>query len=184
MDVNTPLHGQVHLWGIIALIIAGYIAVIINKAYVLDHSENRKATNIVLGIIFFVYLSGFSYLCVFYRTPMEESHIRLEPFWSYIEAFFGNGNIRLGVARSILLNIMITIPLGYWLPAVYRKTSHRYSYTLLTVLALSLVTELMQFLTRTGLCETDDVIDNILGAVIGLIAYKAGDYFVKKVLKR
>ena len=181
MEKNIPLHSYVYLWMIIAFLFVGYILVTGNKLYTsYNHQKNEKVTSMVLGILMTLYLMIFAFLCFFYRTPMDESHIRLEPFWSYKEAFNGTEVVRLGVARSILLNILITVPLGYLLPALYRNTKHRYAYTLLTVLALSLFTESVQFFTRTGLCETDDVINNVLGAVIGMLAYKVADMITKK----
>lgn len=171
MDINEPLHGQIHLWMIAAVIILGYLVVVGNKYWAGRHGEDRRATRIVLGTILLFYFCLYAYLTFFYRTPMEEAHIKLEPFWSYREAF-NNGEIaRLGVARSILLNIAITIPLGYLLPAVYGRSKHSYGLSLLTILLLSLVTELIQLLSRAGLCETDDVINNVIGGAIGLVGY-------------
>ena len=177
MEINTPLHGYVHLWAVGILIATGYAAIVINKA--IKHHENRKITNIILAIILLIYTAGYSYLCFFYRTPANETHIQLKPFWSYKEAFGVEGIARLGLARSIILNILITVPLGCFLPAVYRNTSHRYRNTFLTILLLSIITELTQYLTKTGLCETDDLIDNVLGGVIGLLAYIIADIVLK-----
>ncbi len=171
MDINEPLHGQIHLWMIIIVILLSYLAVVGNKYWARRHGEDRHATRIILGTILVFYFCIYAYLTFFYRTPMEEVHIKLEPFWSYREAFRDGKIVRLGVARSILLNIAITIPLGFLLPAVYGSSKHRYGLTFLTILLLSLATELIQLLTRTGLAETDDVINNVIGGAIGLIGY-------------
>lgn len=154
------------------------MAVFGNKIWAKKHVEDRKATTIILIFILAVYALIYSYLTFFYREPMGEAHLRLEPFWSYREAFEGFSIRRLGVARSIILNIAITIPLGFLLPAVYRK--HRYLWTILTVMVLSLATEIIQLITRTGLAETDDVINNALGCIIGLVGY----LFAERQMKR
>ena len=171
MDINEPLHGQIHLWMITAVIILSYLAVVGNKYWAGRHGEDRRATKIVLGTILLFYFCIYAYLTFFYRTPMEEIHIKLEPFWSYREAFRDGDIVRLGVARSILLNIAITIPLGFLLPGVYGCSKHKYGLSFLTILLLSLATELIQLLTRTGLAETDDVINNVIGGAIGIIGY-------------
>ena len=106
--------------------------------------------------------------------------MRLEPFWSFREAFDGLSIRRLGVARSILLNIAITIPLGYLLPGLYQRSPHRYQLTILTVLLLSLVTEVVQLITKTGLAETDDVINNVLGALIGAALY----WIIERIMRK
>ena len=182
MNINSPLHGYVHLGVIGILVFIGYLSVLLNKIWVRKHNENRKATDLVLGFIFLIYALVYLYLCFFYRSPMAEAHIRLELFWSYREAFRIGGIERLGVARSIFLNILITVPLGYLLPAVFRFSSHPYRDTILIVFVLSVSTELIQYMTKTGLCETDDVINNMLGGLIGLTGYIIADKLLKKVL--
>jgi len=175
MDINEPLHGQIHLWMIIVVIILGYLAVAGNIYWAKRHVRDQRGTRIVFGFILFCYAVVYAYLTFFYRTPMKENHVKLEPFWSYKEAFEGLSISRLGVVRSIVLNIAITIPLGYLLPSAYRSTHHRYLHTMLTVLFLSLVTEILQLITRTGLCETDDVINNMFGAAIGMVMYRVAE---------
>lgn len=154
-----------------AIILLGYLTVIGNKCWAKRHVEDRKATNIILVVILLLYSAIYAYLTFFYREQMTEIHIRLQPFWSYREAVEGFSIRRLGVARSILLNIAITIPLGYLLPAVYRFTKRRYLWTMITVLILSASTELIQYITRTGLAETDDLINNLTGGGIGAMGY-------------
>ena len=41
----------------------------------------------------------------------------------------------------------------------------------LASLSLSIMIELLQFILKRGLCETDDVIHNVLGAAIGFGIY-------------
>ena len=112
---------------------------------------------------------------------MSEAHFQFVPLWSYREAFGDGGVARLGVARSIILNILITIPLGYFLPAVYRELKHRYRLSILTVVVISVITEIIQLISRTGLCETDDVINNTIGGIIGLVSYMVAGKIIKKV---
>ncbi len=183
MDINTPLHGFVHLWIVGIIIIIGYLIVVANKLFALNHPSNRRITNCILMLVLSLYGICFSYLCFFYRSPMNEAHFQIIPFWSYREAFENGGIVRLGVARSIFLNVLITIPLGYILPAVYRFLNHRYRLTILTILVLSLLTELIQLFSKTGLCETDDLINNTIGGLIGLIAYVMAEKMIKKVRK-
>ena len=121
----------------------------------------------MLGAYALVYL----YLTFFYRPSTGDRRLVLQLFWSYREAFSLEGGFhirRLGVARSILLNVLLDLPLGFLLPALFR-TSHPYRWTLLCVLVLSLGTETLQYFTGRGLCEFDDVFDNLLGAALGCI---------------
>ena len=179
MDINEPLHGQIHLWMIAAVILLGYAAVVGNRYWAQRHVEDRRATRIVLVVVLICYGLVYSYLTFFYRKPMTEAHVRLEPFWSYREAFRDGQIARLGVARSIILNITITIPLGYLLPSVYRFTGNRYLWTVFTVLILSVGTEVVQGVSRTGLAETDDVINNMLGCLSGVFGYWIADETIR-----
>ena len=175
--------GYVHLWMIGFIILLGYLTVVGNKYWARRHMEDRRATRIIFVALLMIYAAVYSYLTFFYREQMGETHSRLEPFWSYKEAFKGWTISRLGVARSIALNIAITIPLGYLLPGVFRFSRHRYMWTMATVLGLSLATELIQFVTKTGLAETDDVINNCIGVAIGMFGYMLAERLLERTRK-
>ena len=135
------------------------------------HLPTTALTAVLLGIYLVIYL----YLTFGFRRPAKAAHIDLTPFWSYREAFqFHPLSIRrLGLARQILLNILLTVPPGLLLPILY-KTKHPYLLAILTILALSVMTEALQYFTHLGLCETDDVIDNLLGGLLGMGILRLG----------
>ena len=83
---------------------------------------------------------------------------------------------RLGLAREIFLNILLTIPAGLLLPILYR-TKHPYLLTAVTVFQLSLLTETFQYFTRLGFAETDDVINNFLGGLLGMGILRIGSIY-------
>ena len=71
--------------------------------------------------------------------------------------------------RSAVANVLLFIPFGLTLPFVYH---HRpILTTILSALTFSMLIELTQYIFALGLCETDDVIMNTLGTVIGTIPY-------------
>ena len=180
MDTNIPLHGYIHITHIFAIVLSGYICVIGNKIYVRRKQKNRMITNIILTIILLFYTAVYVYLTFLYRTPMKESHIRTIPFWSYREAFSGWTIQRLSVARSIFLNILLFIPLGYLLPSLMLSFSHRYLFTIIIIISLSIGTEIIQYYTRTGLCELDDLINNTVGGLLGMAGYVIGDQLISE----
>ena len=69
------------------------------------------------------------------------------------------------------------IPIGFLLPCCF-KLYEKYRYVLITAVIASVSIELLQLIFRIGLFETDDVINNVFGAVIGL-----GIYVVVKKVK-
>lgn len=171
MDINEPLHGYVHLWMIAIAVFAGFIVVIINKVWAEQHKADYKKTSIILTLVLTAYILIYCYICFFCRKPMEEAHIRLRPFWSFHEAFDGLSIRRLGLARSIALNILLYVPLGYLIPALLRGKKHCYQKTIWMILAFSISTEIIQYFTHTGLCELDDMINNLIGGLVGLAGY-------------
>ena len=98
----------------------------------------------------------------------------LIPFSSYYEAWAAQSFIGW---RNILLNIAMFIPFGALLPICWdRKLNLR---KLLVIVALtSLSIETVQYISRTGLFEIDDLINNLLGALIGFGGWKLLKKFI------
>ena len=78
-------------------------------------------------------------------------------FWSYREIFSDSG-----ARADILKNIWLFIPLGAILYRLYPQKT-----ILFVPLLLSIMIELVQLTTGTGLCELDDMFSNGLGGCIG-----------------
>ena len=63
---------------------------------------------------------------------------------------------------QILTNVLMFVPVGVIAGRIWRWKG------LWVAAGLSIVIELLQLLTARGLCEFDDVLHNVLGAVIGI----------------
>ncbi len=107
-------------------------------------------------ILLIMCLGAIVYLTLMFRESGEE-RLRLEPFWSY-RLFLTDSKTR----ADILRNIWLFIPLGAILYRLYPK-----KIILLVPIVLSIIVEILQYFTGTGLCELDDVISNSLGGFIG-----------------
>lgn len=83
--------------------------------------------------------------------------VNLELFWSY-KSIFDNSENR----ADILRNIWLFIPLG---AILYRLCPKK--IVLFIPIALSIIVEVIQYFSGTGLCELDDVVSNGIGGVIG-----------------
>lgn len=92
----------------------------------------------------------------FGRSSAESVSLYLMPFWS-IEAIQG------GVAETVYEKIYNVI--GILLRLYFRKKA--VTRSLMIGAVTSIWIELLQLITRTGTCETDDVICNTVGCVIG-----------------
>lgn len=170
---------------IILLLIA--FAILLKKKQLNNQQElkiGKRTISIktVLLILLTIYLLVYIHLTFTYRRPMERAKINLTPFWSYHSAiqFIPFKIKRKWLARQILLNIFLTVPLGLLLPLLYHRTKHPRLWTVITVTLLSILTEALQFFTRRGLCELDDLIDNLLGVVLGVVILSTGSQIMRK----
>ena len=68
-------------------------------------------------------------------------------------------------------NVILFIPLGFFLPLVFPSLQKFWRTTLVTILIITAV-ELTQLFTLLGSCDIDDLILNLLGASIGYLIYK------------
>lgn len=75
-------------------------------------------------------------------------------------------------------NIILFIPLGFFLPVVFKSNRKAYK-TILITFALTFGIEFFQYFIGR-LSDIDDIITNLLGGIIGFIVFKLLDRFLKK----
>ena len=68
-------------------------------------------------------------------------------------------------------NVVMFIPLGAFLPILFRKLQKLWKTLLMVALIITAV-ELAQLLTLVGSCDVDDLILNLIGAALGYGLYK------------
>lgn len=83
------------------------------------------------------------------------------------------------VMMPYVLNIIMTIPLGFLLPLIW-KQFRTLKKVALSGFLLSLCIELSQLFTQSRNTTTDDLIMNTLGAIIGYFIFKAFFYIILK----
>lgn len=173
-------------------IVLPFLLIIFITAMVLRHRQSRPAgfsiaDKMILTGMLIGYLILYAYLTLSYRQPSDQPQINLEPLWSYREAFrIKAGSIRirrLGLARQILLNLLVMIPIGLLLPLVYHRCCHPYILAALTGFILSVMTETVQYFTRLGLCELDDVFHNTLGCLLGVLLLHLGAWGTSRICR-
>lgn len=100
---------------------------------------------------------------VFTRSPSAEAHVMLEPFWTYRQYFTDDFTW-----FEIRANVLLFIPIGFLLPMVIKKPVW---LPPIIGVGISVLIELIQLITHRGMCETDDVISNTIGFLIGFAAF-------------
>lgn len=78
-----------------------------------------------------------------------------------------------------VLNVIMTIPLGFLLPLIWKQLRTMKKIALIGFL-LSLSIELSQLLTQTRNTTVDDLITNTLGAIIGYFIFQAFFHIILK----
>jgi glycopeptide antibiotics resistance protein len=130
----------------------------------------------LLNILLFLYSAGLLVLLFFRPNNQVYNSFNLIPFRTVL--FYLTGNVDLLIAfYNIGANIGLFVPFGLY----YRYMVKQASYTgviLITAAGVCLI-EGLQFLTRRGSLDIDDLILNVMGAAAGYLLYP----FVHKVFK-
>lgn len=143
------------------LLIVLAIAIVATCA-VLAFANIRKFRNVILvWLIACLYLMF--HIAIFGRESREFYSLHLIPFWS-IESI-QNGFVETLYEK--LNNILFFIPFGCLIGTYFKEKVISRSLIIGTVTSITI--ELLQLITKTGTCETDDVICNTVGCAIGAV---------------
>ena len=113
------------------------------------------------------YTVALLYFTVFGRYSQSYYRYEIDVFASYRKLF---ENFDTYVFKQIILNLLMLIPIGFLL-CVIIKSKFKYLCAMVMSLLLTTVVEVLQFVSRCGTFEVDDLINNMIGAVIGIAIY-------------
>jgi len=153
-----------------------------NTMKVLDSSKIRNIFKIlfVIYLILLVKVILFKYP-LFMITEMFKSSLTLSlhdrimssnfiPFKTI--SYYISGRPSIGVARmNTIGNILAFFPYGFIFPIAFIK-KRKIKYIILFSFILSLLFEVIQFITTIGAFDVDDIMLNVLGAVLGYIVFR------------
>jgi len=118
-----------------------------------------------LYIMLILYAVG--YICVTFlcRVPSSRSRLLLTPLHTYKKAirYIQKNRVQMAI-KQVLPNVVLFVPLGLLLYPITGKAWRAF----VLGAAVSLVTEVLQYVLRLGWADIDDVINNTLGLLIGL----------------
>jgi glycopeptide antibiotics resistance protein len=128
--------------------------------------HNRKELKLINMIALSVSVIIILCATIFFRHFGERA-INLMPFKYFIENNFGDEECRI-----TLFNIILFIPLGLFIPFLLSdKIKNKFWTTVFIAFVFSLAIECLQYIFALGVAETDDLICNVFGAMIGTIPY-------------
>lgn len=118
-----------------------------------------------ISICYFAVVFG----AVFLNRVAVYKEINLHLLSSYLEAYH---NMSPSLIRNIILNILLFIPLGIFLPLYTNKLDKIYKVVPIGFI-ITLIIEIMQYKTGFGIFEIADLLNNTIGVLIGYGLYKS-----------
>lgn len=109
-----------------------------------------------------------SALVITFGTRLPDPHIQYQliPFLSHRLALQGDANEQF----QLLCNVLLFVPFGVLYPfTIIGKREDTIFGVLCAAFSFSFSIEFLQLITRYGCFEIDDMINNVLGAVIGYL---------------
>ena len=126
---------------------------------------NITKKEILFHAMFSVYITIVLGGTLFNREIGDSYRIKWIPFWSYYDAIVNKDS---SLAVQIFYNVLVFIPYGILVPKTWIEM-RKLIRIVLGAMIFSLLIELIQYVFRLGLFEFDDIVHNVLGAVIGYI---------------
>jgi glycopeptide antibiotics resistance protein len=119
----------------------------------------------IYRIVIFPYTLVLLYLMFWMgRYQFEDNVVRMEPVISTIQ-FIKDNLSWFDIIKVVVGNVVMFIPFGF-LGWVFPKLKNLQNL-LFTFLSAIVIAEALQYFTRMGICEIDDVILNTFGVYIG-----------------
>lgn len=147
--------------GVIGLILIAIIYFVFFRRFLKNHVDFNIKKVTVFSILF-CYIVIVIGATIFMRSE-DYGHANLNLFSSYIEAW---NNYSKSYWRNIILNILMFMPLGFLLPIFNDKLKNPF-LTLGIGFLFTLGIETTQYITKRGIFELDDIMNNWIGALLG-----------------
>ncbi len=195
---NIVLNVMVTLGGFTIPILLIITTMIVQIKKAKDIQEKSRIRNFWLKILFIIYflllitvlflnneyrMYVFQNINIFSKEHFEMSNII--PFATiidYISRLVSN-EINAGIVIiNFATNLLLFAPMGFFIPMLYSDMIKNIKQFAILMIIITLIVEVLQFITFRGSTDIDDIILNTLGAVIVYIIMKTR--FVKKLLKK
>ena len=128
--------------------------------------EKQKVFTIILFAVYMLLLTGvILFKLPFYSAKLSDG-IRVINLIPFQGSFDENGVL---VLREIMQNTLLFIPLGVYICML--KSKWTFWKKLLPIIGLTFAFEILQFIFALGRSDITDILDNILGGLIGIAVY-------------
>lgn len=124
--------------------------------------DKEKISKYIDGFII-VYIL-FLIAITFFKAKLNYHSYMINPIDSFMEI----KHDRLGGIINIFGNFLMYVPIGVY---IKEKLNPRNNIAILCFVIYIISVEIVQSITRTGTCDTNDIIMNTLGFIIGISIY-------------
>ena len=143
-------------WGALVVFVIGFLVLLARKGL-------KTGGHYASALLLVEWVALMLCATVIFRTASAERGFRLIPFSSYWD--FGPHGYLMEMVGENILNMILFVPVGFLLGCGFMGMT--WKRALLTGCGLSVAIELLQLVFQKGFCETDDVIHNVAGCLIG-----------------
>lgn len=184
---------------LIILVGACFLAAIVGSYFLcssLEQLEDKiRCTKIVYSFVLGLYIAFILFIgiVIHYHANVSSDNsiqktflfsVNVVPFATIYQYIIGVFNHTLNISyivRVTLGNLLLFAPLGIILPQVFNACDkiHRF---ILIFLSLRIAFEIIQFILKVGVCNIDDVLLSLLGAILFYNVYHIS--FVQSLIKR
>ena len=137
--------------------------------------KEKKNSYLLAVILFIMYICLLFYLLFFsetYGRTMDSGYRYNLELFKEIKRFWNNKDF-LGIDSVIINlagNIVAFAPFGFFLPMFFRGGRNLFGCVLISAL-FSFMVETVQFFSRVGAFDVDDILLNAIGGLAGWICY-------------
>lgn len=169
MNINNFINAHQNVLAFIVVILCVFVYIYFSR--VINEEERKKRC----GFIAVIYGCWILRKTVFSRS-VRSSEINLNFLWSYRAWLYHQPEM----FSQIYLNIMLYIPFGIFAEGVVSDQRKKdIIFPVIVGVLLSAVTEILQLTLKRGMFELDDIFNNTIGAVLGMLIVR----YVDKKLK-
>ena len=195
---NIVLNVKVTIGGFVIPIFIIIITMIVEIKKSKDTQEKSEIRNFWLKALFIIYclllitilflnneyrMGGFQNINTFSKEHFETSN--LIPFATIIEYIIGviSNDINTSIVIiNFATNLLLFAPMGFFIPVLFQSKIKNIKQFVIMIIILTLIVEILQFITYRGSTDIDDIILNTIGAVIMYMIMRTK--FAKKLFKK
>ena len=195
---NIVLNVSITIGGFVIPILIILITMIIEIKKSKNKEEKDKIRKFWLKTLFIIYclllinilflnneyrMRGFQNINTFSKEHFETSNII--PFATIVE--YIRGMILNNINTSIVIinfatNLLLFAPMGFFVPILFQSRIKNTKQFAIMIIMLTLIVEILQFITYRGSTDIDDIILNTIGASIVYMLMKTK--VIKKLLEK